>query len=73
MSIFSCSPWVTDGPGFDAEARLGMIRCFELKGIAGHADSCDWPTAFVRLCEPVIARVLRIDHERKCRGLAPAP
>lgn len=85
-----------------------MTRRFELKGIAGHADSCDWLTAFVRRYEPVIARVLRsrdrrpaaqpcqvaalkdrrievvsierldcladlnrIDHELKCRGLAP--
>ena len=36
-----------------------MIRRFVLKGITGHADSCDWLTAFVRLYEPVIDRVLR--------------
>lgn len=59
VSIFSVNHWVTDGHWFDADTTLGMIRRFELKGITGHDDSCDWLTAFVRLYEPVIARVLR--------------
>jgi hypothetical protein len=67
------SCWVTDGQWCDAEATLGMTRCFERKEIAGHADSCDWLTDSVRRCEPVIARVRRIDHERKCHDLAPIP
>jgi hypothetical protein len=58
VSIFSVNRWVTDGHWFDADTTLGMIRRFELKGIAGHADACDWLTAFVRFYEPVIARVL---------------
>jgi hypothetical protein len=58
VSIFSVNRWVTDGHWFDADTTLGMIRRFELKGIAGHTDACDWLTAFVRFYEPVIARVL---------------
>ena len=64
MSSFSVNHWVTDGHWFDADTTLGMIRRFELKGITGHADSCDWLTAFVRLYEPVIARVLRSRDRR---------
>jgi hypothetical protein len=64
VSIFSVNQWVTDGHWFDADTTLGMIRRFELKGITSHADSCDWLTAFVRLYEPVIARVLRSRDRR---------
>lgn len=64
VSLFSVNHWVADGHWFDADTTLGMIRRFALKGIAGHADSCDWLTAFVRLYEPVIGRVLR---SRDCR------
>ena len=64
VSSFSVNHWVTDGHRFDADTTLGMIRRFELKGITGHADSCDWLTAFVRLYEPVIARVLRSRDRR---------
>lgn len=64
VSIFSVNHWVTDGHWFDEKTTLGMIRRFELKGVAGHADSCDWLTAFVRLYEPVIARVLRSRDRR---------
>ncbi len=71
VSIFSVNHWVADGHWFDAEATLGMIRRFELKGIAGHADSCEWLTAFVRLYEPVIGRVLRSRDRRL--GAQPCP
>jgi hypothetical protein len=58
VSVFTVNHWVTDGYWFDAETTRRMIRRFVLKGIPGHADSCAWLTAFVRLYEPVIARVL---------------
>jgi hypothetical protein len=51
--------WVTDGHWFDAETTLGMLRRFELRDVGDHADACAWLSAFVRLYEPVIARVLR--------------
>lgn len=64
VNIFSVNPWVTDDHWFDADTTLGMIRRFELKGITGHADSCEWLTAFVRLYEPVIAQELRSRDRR---------
>jgi hypothetical protein len=69
VSLFSVNRWVSDGHWFDADTTLGMVRCFALKGIAGHADSCRWLTAFVRLYEPVIGRVLRArDHRLEAQG-----
>jgi hypothetical protein len=59
VSIFSVNHWVTDGHWFDAGTTLAMLRRFELRIEGEHADSCAWLTAFVRLYEPVIARVLR--------------
>lgn len=59
VSVFSVNHRVTDGHWFDANTTLSMLRRFELRDVAGHADSCAWLTAFVRLYEPVIASVLR--------------
>jgi hypothetical protein len=58
VSIFSVNHWVTDGYWFDAATTLAMLRRFELRGTGEHADSCAWITAFVRLYEPIMARVL---------------
>lgn len=58
VSIFSVNHWVADGHWFDADTTLSMLRRFELQDVGEHADSCAWLTAFVRLYEPVIARVL---------------
>jgi hypothetical protein len=59
VSIFSVNLWVTDGHWFDATTTLAMLRRFEVRDAGAHADSCAWLTAFVRLYEPVMARVLR--------------
>lgn len=59
ISIFSVNHWVTDGHWFDAATTLRMLRQFKLDDVAGHADSCAWLTAFVRMYEPVMAGVLR--------------
>lgn len=64
VSLFSVNHWVTDGHWFDAETTLGMIRRFEVKEVSGHTDSCAWLTVFVRLYEPVIARVLHARDRR---------
>jgi len=49
-----------------------MIRCVALKGIAGHDDSFRWLTAFVRLYEPVIGKVLRARDRRLTTQACPA-
>lgn len=59
VSIFSVNHWVTDGHWFDATTTMAMLRRFGLRMDGAHADSCAWLTAFVRLYEPVMARVLR--------------
>jgi hypothetical protein len=72
VSLFSVNHWVADGHWFDADTTLGMVRRFELKGIAGHVDSSAWVTAFVRLYEPVIDRVLRARDRRIAAQPCPA-
>jgi hypothetical protein len=59
ISIFSVNHWVGDGHWFDADLTLQMLQKFELHDVSGHAESCTWLTAFVRLYEPVMAQVLR--------------
>lgn len=59
VSIFSVNHWVTDGHWFNAGRTLEMLRRFEVRAVGEHEDSCRWLTAFIRLYEPVIARVLR--------------
>lgn len=67
VSAFCTNRSVTDGHWFDAETTLSMLRRFELRGVAGHEDSCAWLTAFVRLYEPVFARLLNArDRAARC-------
>lgn len=58
VSVFCVEREVTDGHWFNAETTMSLLRRFELRGVAGHEDSCAWLTAFVRLYEPVFTRVL---------------
>lgn len=74
VSVFSVNHWVTGGHWFDAASTLAMLRRFALRVEGDHADSCAWLTAFVRLYEPVMARVLlardRVLHHRPDRETA---
>lgn len=72
VSLFSVNQWVADGHWFDADTTLGMMRCFGVKGIGPHADSCRWLTAFVRLYEPVIGKLLRARDRRLAMQACPA-
>jgi hypothetical protein len=47
------------------------VQRFALHEVAGHAASCAWVTAFVRLYEPLIARVLEA-RDRRLARLGPA-
>lgn len=58
LSVFSVNRWVTGGHWFDADTTLGMLRKFSVEGEGTYAHACAWLTAFVRLYEPVVARVL---------------
>ena len=58
ISVFTVNHWVAGGYWFDAATTLARVRCFELRDVPGHADACTWITAFVRLYEPLIARLL---------------
>jgi hypothetical protein len=67
VSVFCVKQEVTDGHWFNAETTLSMLRRFELRGVAGQEDSCAWLTAFVRMYEPVFARVLNArDRANHC-------
>ena len=73
VSLFTVNHWVTGGYWFDAATTLARLRRFELCGVEDHADSCAWITAFVRLYEPLIARVLDARDRRLARMVRTAP
>lgn len=68
VTLFTVNHWVTGGYWFDATTTLERVRRFELRDVAVHADSCAWITAFVRLYEPLIARVLNARDRRLARA-----
>lgn len=71
VSVFTVNHWVAGGYWFDAATTLERVRRFELRDVPGHADACTWLTAFVRLYEPVITRVLGA-RDRRIAGLGSA-
>jgi hypothetical protein len=71
VSVFTVNHWVAGGYWFDAATTLARVRRFELRDVPGHADTCTWVTAFVRLYEPVIARVLDA-RDRRIAGSSSA-
>lgn len=71
VSIFTVNHWVAGGYWFDAATSLARVQRFALHEVAGHAASCAWVTAFVRLYEPLIARVLEA-RDRRLARLGPA-
>lgn len=73
VTLFTVNHWVTGGYWFDAPTTIEKVRRFELCDVADHADSCAWITAFVRLYEPLIARVLQARDRRLVRIANRAP
>lgn len=67
VSLFTVNQWVTGGHWFDASTTLDLVRRFELRAVPGHEDSCDWASGFVRLYEPLIARLLHMRDRRLAR------
>jgi hypothetical protein len=67
VSLFTVNRWVTGGHWFDAPTTLGLMRRFKLQDVAGHEDSCAWVSDFVRLYEPLIARLLQARDQRLAR------
>lgn len=68
VTLFTVNHWVTGGYWFDAPTTIERVRRFELREVEDHADSCAWITAFVRLYEPLIARVLHARDRRLARN-----
>ena len=68
VTLFTVNHWVTGGYWFDAPTTIARVRRFELCEVEDHADSCAWITAFVRLYEPLIARVLHARDRRLARN-----
>jgi hypothetical protein len=71
VSIFTVNHWVTGGYWFDAATSLARVQRFAMHEVAGHAAACAWITAFVRLYEPLIARVLQA-RDRRVARIGPA-
>jgi hypothetical protein len=71
VSIFTVNHWVAGGYWFDAATSLAHVQRFALHEVAGHAAACAWITAFVRLYEPLIARVLQA-RDRRLARIGPA-
>ena len=71
VSIFTVNHWVAGGYWFDAATSLARVQRFALHEVAGHAATCAWVTAFVRLYEPLIARMLEA-RDRRLARLGPA-
>ncbi|MGE4049863.1 MAG: hypothetical protein AB7F38_02255 [Piscinibacter sp.] len=69
VGLFTVNRWVTDGHWFDAPTTMSFVDRFAVDVVGGHAPSCRWLTAFVRLYRPLIEAILI----RRDRRLARRP
>jgi hypothetical protein len=67
VTLFTVNRWVTGGHWFDAETTLHLLRGFEMRDVPDHADACRWISGFVKMYEPVIARLLAMRDRRLAR------
>jgi hypothetical protein len=59
VSMFCVNHWVTGGAWRDARAAVAALGAARFDGARGHALAGRWLTSFLRLYQPVAARVLR--------------
>jgi hypothetical protein len=58
VKLFTTNRWVTEGHWFDAAQTLTLLDRFQPKGVADHAQSCDWLRHFLAFYRPAIAELL---------------
>lgn len=71
VKFFTTNRWVTDGHWFDAAHTLALLDRFQPRGLADHAQSCDWLRHFLAFYRPAIAELLAQRDARLAR--APDP
>ena len=67
VSLFTVNRWVTGGHWFDADTTLRLVRGFDMRDVLDQGAACRWISGFVRMYEPVIARLLAARDRRLAR------